>query len=322
MADINKEFDIFQYRDVIPYLMQAILSALPNEKNNPDQAGLYQAFEAGNVDELTKTERGQRKQIFVTSMSIHFVEDLSAASFDDQAIGVRITARTVSAGSRASAANTRRRGLEELMNKRTGGAQQQAKEEAETTTEESQVQPETAASNAGFIVTIVGYSPYKNIGRLFDPLGVGQDTSQWGFITRLKNLNKISDINSFVLFDANSIRNFTYKIDNEVTFDDTPAGVGIVSQRVIDVKKDTAAEGRQNVGGLSLMQGNKITEDILIDPMTREIINKVIKYNEDGSKKIENGKVVYEVNDHWFEIKAKFLWNNVPKQIAALAPKM
>jgi type IV pilus assembly protein PilM len=324
MADINREFSVFQYRDVIASLMQTILSALPNETNNRDQAELYRAFEAGDVEKLTKTERGQRKQIFITGMSIHFVEDLSTSAFDEQTTGARLITSTVSAGPGVSAAAAKQRGLDELARMRSREAVVETPTEQTEQPEETQIQPQAAQSNAGFIVTIVGYSPYKDISRLFDPLGVGQDRSQWGFITRLKNLDKISDVNSFVLFDANSIQNFTYKIDEISFLEGVPAGIGIISQRVIEVKKDSTAEtGRISGLGPTLPQGNKITENILIDPMTHEIIDKVVKYNEDGTRATDNtGRVAYEVNDHWFEIKAKFLWKNAPPEIIALAQKL
>jgi type IV pilus assembly protein PilM len=307
-------------------LMQTILSALPNEKNNPEpeQADLYRAFAAGDVEKVTKIKRDQRKQIFITGMSIRFVEDLSTASFNDQTTGARLTTYAVSTvhidprsmdprnmDPRANAATAQQRAI-------MGGAQQAVQQP----TEETAQQPQEGKSKAGFVVIIVGYSPYKDITRLIDPLGVGDDRSRWGFITRLKNIDKISDVNSFVLYDANSTQNFTYKINEVSSAEGVPAGVGVPSQRVIEVKRNTDVSQPLGSRPLSL-QGNKITETILIDPMTREIIDKVIKYNDDGSRATDNtGRVAYEVNDHWFEIKVKFLWTKVPPEIAALAQKI
>ena len=162
----------------------------------------------------------------------------------------------------------------------------------------------------------------KDIIKLIDPLGVGNDRSRWGFITRLKNIDKISNVNSFVLFDANSTYNFAYKINEVSSAEGVPSGVGVSSQRVIEVKRNTDASPPLDSRFLPL-QGNKITETILIDPMTREIIDKVVKYNEDGSRVTDNtGRVAYEVNDHWFEIRVKFIWTKVPPEIAALAQKI
>ncbi len=319
-ADISRQFDIFGYRDVVPSLMQTILSALPNEKNNPEpeQADLYRAFAAGDVEKVTKTERGQRKQIFITGMSIRFVEDLSTASFADQTTGAKLTTYTANINPQANAAAVKQRLLDELYKKRMPGDQQAVQQP----TEETAQQPQEGKSKAGFVVIIVGYSPYKDITRLVDPLGVGDDRSRWGFITRLKNIDKISDVNSFVLYDANSTQNFTYKINEVSSAEGVPAGVGVPSQRVIEVKRNTDVSQPLGSRFLSL-QGNKITETILIDPMTREIIDKVVKYNEDGSRATDNtGRVAYEVNDHWFEIKVKFLWTKVPPEIAALAQKI
>ena len=41
-------------------------------------------------------------------------------------------------------------------------------------------------------------------------------------------------------------------------------------------------------------------------------ISKVAELDEDGTEKIERGKVVYKVNDHWFILNAKFVWKDAP----------
>ncbi len=78
---IKKELEPFKYRDVVPLLHQTIISALPNEKNNPAQKNLYEAFANGDVEGVLKVPRKERKQIFVTGMSAYFANDLSAAQF-------------------------------------------------------------------------------------------------------------------------------------------------------------------------------------------------------------------------------------------------
>jgi len=71
----------FEHREVIPFLHEMILSILPNEKNNPEQAELYRAFARGDVQAVRATPRKQRKQLFLTSISINFAQDLSTAGF-------------------------------------------------------------------------------------------------------------------------------------------------------------------------------------------------------------------------------------------------
>ena len=44
----------------------------------------------------------------------------------------------------------------------------------------------------GFVVTIAGYTPYENPMDLIEPYGVGENPGEWGFVTRLMNLDKIS----------------------------------------------------------------------------------------------------------------------------------
>ena len=47
-----------------------------------------------------------------------------------------------------------------------------------------------AQKQAGFVITIEGYSPYRRIGELLDPPNVKEDPSRWGFATRLENLKQ------------------------------------------------------------------------------------------------------------------------------------
>ncbi len=62
---------------------------------------------------------------------------------------------------------------------------------------------------AGFVVTIAGYSPYKNIGELMDPPGVEDKPDKWGFVTRLLHLDEIVDGNSpFKLYKKAEVEHF------------------------------------------------------------------------------------------------------------------
>ncbi|MHC4160397.1 MAG: type IV pilus assembly protein PilM, partial [Planctomycetota bacterium] len=78
---IEKEFDYFKYRDVVPLLHQTLMSVLPDEENNPEQSELYKAFAGGDVEAVKEIPRKERKQIFVTSMSVRFVTDIAVADF-------------------------------------------------------------------------------------------------------------------------------------------------------------------------------------------------------------------------------------------------
>jgi len=51
---------------------------------------------------------------------------------------------------------------------------------------------------------------------------------------------------------------------------------------------------------------------VLVDPMTKEVINKVPELNENGKPRIYQGKEVFRVNDHWFVLNAKFIWKDAP----------
>ncbi|HEG44509.1 MAG TPA: type IV pilus assembly protein PilM, partial [Phycisphaerales bacterium] len=79
---INKQLKLFQYRDVIPMLLESVTSCLPNAVNNPDQAELYAAFEAGDVGKVQTWPRKERKQVFVTSTVISYTDSLLNAKFE------------------------------------------------------------------------------------------------------------------------------------------------------------------------------------------------------------------------------------------------
>ena len=160
---------------------------------------------------------------------------------------------------------------------------------------------EQAEGGPGFVVTIAGYCPYKNIGELMDPAGVKDDQSKWGFVTRLLYLDEIVDGNSpFKLYQKAEIEHFKLEI-GEVDLDaEMPVGIGLEEG---ESEKAKSEKGKDD-------------EPVLIDPMTKEIISKVVYLDEDGRAKFNrSGKKVYKVNDHWFTLNCKFILKNAPKDI-------
>jgi hypothetical protein len=61
---------------------------------------------------------------------------------------------------------------------------------------------------------------------------------------------------------------------------------------------------------------------VLIDPMTKEVISKVVELDEDGKEKIVRGKPVYTINDSRFILNLKFAWKDAPKPPAVPASTM
>jgi hypothetical protein len=168
-----------------------------------------------------------------------------------------------------------------------------------------------AEVNAGFIVTIVGYSPYEKIGELLDPMGVENDRSRWGVVTRLIHLDEIFDGNSpFSLYNKTKIEH--YKLETgEVSLEHEKilAGIGVWGYRT-NRSKSGGASGRID------FSTDLNNEEILIDPMTKEIISKVSELDENGyEKKDRLGKIIYQVNDHWFRLNAKFRWRTTPAKV-------
>ncbi len=295
-ATIKKQFKLFKYREAIPLLHEMILSALPNAKSNPEQRELYEAFARGDVETLMQTPRKQRKQLFVTNMSIFYSDDLENAQFGS-------TAMMRKRGMGAEGADLDEYELELMMREQQiygVGASRYGLMSTTAGQEEEK--------DAGFVVTLAGYSPYpyKDVGELLDPIGVEGQPDRWGFITRLMHLDDIADGNSpFELYKKADADHFKLE-KGPVAWDaDMPAGTGVPD--VIPDERTGALGG----GGSSVSGGTQI----LIDPMTSEIISTVPVLDEYGEPKLDRKNTqIQQVNDSWFILNLKFVWKNAPGQ--------
>jgi hypothetical protein len=291
---INKEFGPFKYREAVPLLHQTIISALPNEKNNPVQTKFYEAFAGGNVEEVLKIPRKERKQIFITSMAAYYASDLSTAQFGATDFRTRTGTRMGGNGDDSMEREMQMMREMEMMGARSGRGGPQFSPTVPGT--EGAVQPE---QHSGFVVTIAGYSPYKNIGELMDPSGVGDKTDKWGFVTRLLHF---ADVNGpFHLYKKAEAEHFKLEMGEVGIGVEMPPGIGAEE---IKLTKTPGATPIEAAGG----------EAILIDPMTKEVISREAELDEFGKPKLDrSGKPLYKVNDYWFILSVKFVWKDAPK---------
>jgi type IV pilus assembly protein PilM len=301
---IDKEFEPFKYREVVPLLQKTIISALPNEENDPANADLHKAFAEGRVSDIKKIPRKERKQVFITNMTVFFTNDLDSGQF----MGADAWRR-----SRGAPGGE---GLDEGMGEydyammieaeygdmgrfMPGFMQGQTKEE----------------KKQGFVLTVIGYTPYgeriTEVQQLLDPHGVDDRPDKWGFVTRLGHLNDLfEDGNSpFVLYKKAEKEQFALNI-KEVDLQDSestpPQGIGVWEEQIPETTTPSAGPGRVGYVGA---QG----EWLLVDPMTKETINRVPVLDDDGKQVLYQGKPVYQVNDHWFELNVKFVWKDAPE---------
>ena len=291
-AIIQKAFEPLKYRDMVPLLHQTIISVLPNEKNNPEQKELYKAFGDGDVKKVLEIPREERKQIFVTNMSVYFADDIATAEFGGEGFLKEGKRRKATIGMFGMMPGM---GMPGMMMPGMGMPGAPPKYALKRYAKKGEKGEEVGG--AGFVVTIAGYSPYKNIGELMDPAGVENDLNKWGVVTRLLHLDDIVDGNSpFKLYRKAEIEHFKLET-GEVALDaKMPVGVGIE-----DAKSKKSR--RKEIG-----------EQILIDPMTKEIISRVAELDEYGGEEIDrSGNVVYKVNDHWFRLDVKFAWRDAPE---------
>ncbi len=297
-AKIAKVRKPFQYRDVVPQLHQTIFSVLPNAETNPEQKAIYEAFAKDDVEAITEVPRKERKQIFVTELSAYFSEDLAQAKFGATARMRRGMAMSMGEEDVSDMAEYMSM-MEEYGMMPEGGPGSEFSPFMTGTGVEKE------KKKSGFVVSIVGHSPYKNIGELLDPPGVKDQPSDWGVVTRLLHLDDlVADGNSpFELYKRADANQFELRYEPVDLQAGVPAGIG-----QMEIKYPSGTEP-MGAGMQPMGRGTQI----LLDPMTKEVISSVPALDRDGVQIVDrSGQPVYQTNDYWFMLNAKFVWRDAP----------
>jgi type IV pilus assembly protein PilM len=299
-AKIEKEFEPFKYREIIPLLQETIISALPNEHNNPRQAELYKAFAKGDVETIKKIPREQREQIFISGMNIFFTNDLEAAEFG----GADMWRST-----RGGGPGMEGEGMDEYEYAMMMGDMSMGRPGMYEYSLPGYMGGTGTAEEkfSGFVVQALCYSPYgrtvTEVGEIVNPAGVDDQPDKWGFVTRLEHLE---DSNSpFELFKREDHEQFNLEIKEVDTDSEMPGGIG-AWEEIIEETPNTASRR----GSSTNITARKWK---LIDPMTKETISKESVLDEEGKPVLYRGKPLYKVNDHWFVLNAKFDWRDAPE---------
>jgi len=337
LADrIQKQFNLFKYREMIPLLNEQLIACLPNVQNTPDQATLFEAFDRGDIQAIKAVKREERKQVFITRVMIEYAADLPGAQFPDPA---KITTSPYMGTAEAPL---------QMMMPIGGGIDGGGIGTAAV-----------EAPPSGFIVLIEGYTPYQKVNELLDPTGAANDPTRWGMVTRFENLGKIIKGTPFELFQKNDTAHFKVESDwvvasatqtvSAAVGEKQPVGIGDpqTKRRVPENMETTPGTGglsAMRMGG-EMMGGypgmtaqDRITaEAVLVDPMTEEEMSKTYdiitqenlathpEWSEKdiGRKKYDSfGKERFIERDSWFRIQAKFVWKNAPKVQLPTAPSM
>jgi len=291
----RKEFKLFEYRDLVPKLQEMVISALPNAKNNPDQRALYEAFAAGDIAKVMAVPRNQRKQLFITHISIYYADKLASAQFNKTALSRRDQMSRMMGSDESSLYDEQMMAeLESIYGKEYLQAAGMLGTSQET------------AKETGFVVTIAGYSPYERYETLLDPMGVETDRNKWGFVTRIEHLDQ------FLGLDPNStpFELYSRQVDHFVLekgivdpSQEMPAGVGEIQFIPDPANPQPRAVGMMGFGG------NVNGKQILVDPMTREEIGAEPILDQYGRPAVDaTGKARLKERDHWFTLQFKLLW--------------
>jgi len=297
---VRKQFEQFKYRDIVPDLYRVIVSALPNAKNNPDQRDLYAAFAAGDMEKVMAMPRKDRKQLFITDVSVYYSDDLGKAQFGKTAMMRRDAA-------------SRMMGTED-----NSGYDEQMRAELESiygTEYMSQMmgtQGGGETKDPGFVVTITGYSPCEGYLNLLDPMGIETEPAKWGFVTRMEHIDKFLglDANS-APFEFYSRETDHFKLEKGVVdmSQDVPMGVGEMEFIPDPNAPKTPAAPMAMMG----YGGNTSGTQILVDPLTREVISAdEVKDQFKKPMRDATGKPILRERDHWFSVQFKLLWKKAP----------
>lgn len=337
-ATIDKETALFQYRQIIPKLNQMILSCLPDATTNPAQAALYEAFERGDSAAVSQVPRPERQQLFLTRLTISFADSLDKAQFAAPGTRRTVAPTTMMGMGRGMSDMMFGRDRSRIMG-RDGSMMGRGGVPDPMAMGLAGAEPTTTVDAAGFVVTLEGYSPYKNFKDLLDPTDVKNDQTRWGFVTRLENLPKLFPGTDVELFQKGDIKHFKMET-GEVDPGDaaTPPGIGFLQEIVRVAPEQQAAILGTDRSGFGRGMGTQsvvdriFAEKVLVDPMTREEISKTyalilqpdLDANPDltekdlGKMKMNFGEPQYIVRDHWYRVNFKLKWKGAPKPATPL----
>ncbi len=332
-ATIDKEMALFQYREVVARLNQLIVACLPNAENNKVQAALYEAFDRGDATAVGQIPRADRKQLFLTRLTVSFADSLDKAQFAKAGTRRAITTGFASMGlmDRNSAPMGRGRGMGRedrgILDRMAMPMDGMGAGPAGST---------PTVDAAGFVVTIEGYTPYQNFKELLDPTDVKADQARWGFVTRLENLSKMKEFQGtdFELFQKGDIKHFkleTGSVDISDTM--TPPGIGILHEAVrVTPEQQALIMGNDRTGlvraTMQVGTDRLFVEKVLLDPLTREEVSKtyslILQPDLDSNPNLTEkdlgrvkmtsfGDPQFVVRDHWFRINFKLTWKGAPK---------
>jgi type IV pilus assembly protein PilM len=289
-AIIKREMDLLKYREVVPLVNQTLLSVMPNEKNNPAQKDLYEAFKKGDAEKIKAEfkQRNERKQIFITGMTVYYSPDLNNARFGENQV-------QAGGGAKKPGAIDQSEMMRQMTIAMSGGKVVMSAPTKSKTSGSQSVTGQEQTSDRGFVISIYGYCPYSDVGSLIEPAGVKDDPNKWGVITRLMNIDKFYDGNCpFELFG---------KTTQKENFELQTGPVDLTAQMP---------------GGIGVRKPLDNGSEVLVDPMTKEIISRVEKKDEAGKRVVDKkGNSLYEINDQWFILNLKLKWKDAPMRAEA-----
>lgn len=293
--EMKQHFSLFRHREIIPQLHDILFAALPNARTNPQDRELHEAFERGDVKRIMQIPRSERRQLFLTTVSVFYSDNLETAQFRPAATMRRDSYMQDMYGEEDDPYDMGE--MDDMMMEIYGDMYR-----------EMYGPDEVEEKVRGFVVMIEGYSPYKNIAALLDPPNVRHDPSRWGFVTRLEHLQQFLG-EAGIPFKLYSKVSGHFKLDTgpvDVDSDELPVGVGIW-QFTPRTAPTTGPQG-------PMMVSSHDATTTLIDPMTQETISAEPLVDQFGNRRVDNlGRPAMNPRDYWFRLQFKLQWHDAPE---------
>lgn len=197
---IAKHAKVYEPRDILPQVWQAIRECLPGKHNVKDdqQVDIHEAFVNADRALLMAVPRSLRQQVFISDMQILYTEYLEN-SFDALVEKSSGPGRSTSRSTGGGGTEMGMMGDMEMEMEMMGGGMGMGGRGmggmgmggvGPRPGERAGAQDSGQEKVCGFVVVIEGTTPHKDNLAFLSPPNIGLQRDKWGFFTRLRYLGK------------------------------------------------------------------------------------------------------------------------------------
>ncbi len=271
---VERYLDTFKYRDVIPLLHEVIFKTLPNQKNNPAQAELYEAYAKGDVEKIKQIPRSQRKQAFITSISIDYAVNLATAQLE--------------AGKSSWQSSSARASSQDQQKDAQGFI--------------VIIEGFTPYEKIGELMDPVGVGDDPNKWGIITRMNNLNQALDGNCPFEMFQKDKIEHFK----LETGPVEIQDKQMPQGIGIEQTMTRVTADESAASDSRRTSRIYSTRSIEPDLVKK-----ETVLLDPLTKEEISKIFSLDDKGRKNYDAfGQLLYIERDRWFRIKAKFIWKD------------